>query len=290
MGFWTKLNPKNNKTPPQEGIVDLHVHSVFSDGTDTPEVLARKAHEAGLRAFALTDHDSVEGIARVSEAARAYDIEIVPGIELTAEFEGMEIHVLGFFMDISNKELLQRLEEIKQIRIERANKMVDKLQGLGIELDRQRLFAMTGGGTISRLHIARALVEQGKVASLWEAFNKYLGDHCPGYVLGFKLNVEQAAGLISSTGGIPILAHPYVLGRDDLLSKLVEKGIRGLEVFYPEHSASMVKKYRRFCRQYDLLMSGGSDYHGEVKPDIKLGALKIPYSIVETLRSACPGK
>ncbi len=290
MGFWTKLNPKNNRSLPPAGTVDLHVHSVFSDGTDTPEVLARKAHEAGLRAFALTDHDSVEGIARVREAARVYDIEIVPGIELTAEFEGAEIHVLGYFVDLGNKVLLQRLDEIKQIRIERANMMVDKLHGLGIELDRQRLFAMTGGGTISRLHVARALVEQGKVASLWEAFNKYLGDHCPGYVLGFKLNAEQAAGLISSSGGIPILAHPYILSRDDLLPKLVDKGIRGLEVFYPEHSASLVKKYQRFCRQHDLLMSGGSDYHGEAKPDVKLGVMKVPYSIVETLRSACPAK
>jgi len=263
---------------------DLHLHTAFSDGTDTPDELIRKAVKAGLDAVAITDHDSVDAVPLAIDSGIIHGIEVIPGIELTVEYEGMEIHILGYFLDYRNDALRERLSLLEKARIERIHGMVAKLNGLGVKIDADKIFALSGKGIVGRLHVARVMVSEGIISSIWEAFQKYIGNNGPAYVLGFRFSAQDAIKLIRTAGGIPVLAHPYVLRRDDLIPKFVHYGIRGLEVYYPEHTNTMRNKYLRICREYKLLATGGSDYHGRAKPEVVLGSLKIPYDLVESLR------
>jgi predicted metal-dependent phosphoesterase TrpH len=265
-------------------FADLHLHSAFSDGTDAPDELIKKAVKAGISAVAITDHDSVDAIPGAIDAGILHGIEVIPGIELTAEYEGLEIHILGYFLDYRNRALLEKLSFLEKARIERIHRMVEKLQGIGVKIDADKIFALSGKGIVGRLHVARVMVSEGIISSIWEAFSKYIGNNGPAYVLGFKFSPQDACKLIRSAGGIPVLAHPYALRRDDLIPKLVQYGIKGLEVYYPEHTNTMRNKYIRMCREYKLLSTGGSDYHGKAKPEVVLGNFKIPYELVELLR------
>jgi len=263
---------------------DLHLHTLFSDGTDAPDELIKKAAEARLSAVAITDHDSVEAIPAAIDAAILYGLEAIPGIELTAEYEGMEVHVLGYFIDYKNGALNEKLKFLQKARVERIHAMVAKLNGLGVKINADKIFALSGKGIVGRLHVARVMVSEGIISSIWEAFSRYIGNNGPAYVLGFKFSVQDAVKLIRLAAGIPVLAHPYSLRRDDLIPKLAHLGMRGLEVYYPEHTNAMRNKYIRICREYKLLMTGGSDYHGKAKPEVVLGNYKVPYELVESLR------
>jgi hypothetical protein len=232
----------------------------------------------------VTDHDSVDAIPPAIDAGIIHGVEVIPGIELTAEFEGMEIHILGYFIDYRNPALKEKLKFLEKARIQRIHDMVAKLKGLGVNIDADKIFAQSGKGIVGRLHVARVMLSEGIISSIWEAFNKYIGNNGPAYVLGFKFSAQDAIKLIRASGGIPVLAHPYALRRDDLIPKLVHSGIKGLEVYYPEHTNTMRNKYLRFCREHKLLVTGGSDYHGKAKPDVSLGKLKVPYELVESLR------
>jgi 3',5'-nucleoside bisphosphate phosphatase len=265
-------------------FADLHLHTAISDGTDAPDELIRKAAKAGLSAVAVTDHDSVDAIPAAIDAGIIHGIEVIPGIELTAEYEGLEIHILGYFIDYHNSALREKLSFLEKARIERIHGMVAKLQGLGVKIDADKIFALSGKGIVGRLHVARVMVSEGIISSIWEAFSKYIGNNGPAYVLGFKFSPQDACKLIRSTGGIPVLAHPYALRRDDLIPQLIKFGIKGLEVYYPEHTNTMKNKYIRICREYKLLSTGGSDYHGSAKPEVSLGSFKVPYELVELLR------
>jgi len=265
-------------------FADLHLHTAFSDGTDAPEDLVKKAARAGLSAIAVTDHDSVEGVPAAIDAGITHEVEVIPGIELTAEYEGFEIHILGYFLDYHNPALKEKLLFLEKARVERIHGMVAKLKGLGVDIDADKIFALSGGGSVGRLHVARVMVSEGIISSIWEAFNKYIGNNGPAYVLGFKFSPQDAVKLIRSTGGVAVLAHPYAYRRDDLIPDLVRLGIQGLEVYYPEHTNTMRNKYLRICREYKLLATGGSDYHGQAKPDVVIGSLKVPYDLVEALR------
>ncbi len=267
-------------------FADLHLHTVFSDGTYTPEELSRAASKAGLSVISVVDHDTVLGLGVAKEACLREGIELVPGIELTAEFEGLEIHILGYFIDYENPLLLERLGFLKKNRIERIHRITDKLKTLGKNLEPQDVFALAEKGTVGRLHVAQAMMKKGLVKSTWEAFQLYIGDKCPAYVLGFRFSPQETIELIRKVGGIPVLAHPYSLGKDDLITKFVDCGLMGLEVYYTEHSAAMTKKYLEIARKYNLLITGGSDCHGLAKPEVKIGSIKIPYSLVESLKAA----
>ncbi len=263
---------------------DLHLHTVFSDGTDAPGELVKKAAKAALEAIAVTDHDSVEAVPAAIDAGILHGVEVIPGIELTAEYEGLEIHILGYFLDYRNAALHEKLKFLEKARIERIHAMVAKLNGMGVRINADKIFALSGKGIVGRLHVARVMMSEGIIGSIWEAFSKYIGNNGPAYVLGFKFSPQDAVKLIRGAGGIPVLAHPYALRRDDLIPKLVHCGIRGLEVYYPEHTSTMRNKYIRICREHKLLMTGGSDYHGRAKPDVVLGGFKVPYELVESLR------
>ena len=270
-------------------FADLHVHTIFSDGTSTPEELIAQSKKAGLSAIAVVDHDTIQGVPPTLEIGREQGIEVLPGIELSAEYEGLEVHILGYLIDYKNSELIERLDFLKKNRVDRIYKMVKKINELGMDLAPKDVFDIAGEGTVGRLHVARAMVKKNLAGSIFEVFKKHLGDNCPAYVLGFRFSPEQAIKLIKKAGGIPVLAHPYILKKDELIHKFIEQGIMGLEVHYAEHSQSMVNFYRNIAKEKGLLITGGSDFHGNAKPEVKLGSIKVPYELVEKLKAAKEG-
>lgn len=265
---------------------DLHTHTNYSDGTSTPEELVAESVKAGLSAIAVTDHDTVEGVDRAIQAGAGGPLEVLAGIELTAEQEGMEIHILGYLLDHRNKSLLEKLQSLKSARVDRIYQICDKLKKLGLNLAPEKVLGLSTLGTVGRLHVAQAMVNERLVNSTYEAFNKYIGDKCPAYVANFKLSPQEAIGLILKFSGIPVLAHPYAIARDDLIPRFAEYGLMGMEVYYLEHTKSMVDSYLHIARKLGLLVTGGSDYHGKSKPNVYMGAMKIPYELVEKLKEA----
>lgn len=265
---------------------DLHVHTLYSDGTFTPAQLIAEAKSAGLSCVSVVDHDTVEGLDPCLAIAKTEGIEILPGIELTAENNGSEVHILGYLIDHKSKSLQSKLEHLKEVRVDRVHKIVEKLGKLGICLDPEIVFELAQEGTVGRLHIARAMVESGAVDNIYEAFQKYIGDKGPAYVCGFRFTPKEAVKFIRDLGGVPVLAHPYVLKDDDLIPQFVEYGIMGLEIYYPEHSQSLVNFYLDLAKKYNLLATGGSDCHGAAKPDVRIGCVRIPYELVEKLKVA----
>jgi len=263
---------------------DLHLHTLFSDGTYTPEELVEEARKKDLDAISVTDHDTVSGVEPTLEAAKVKGIEVIPAIELSAEYYSREVHILGYFIDYKSKNLIEKVTILREDRINRIHKIVDRLKSIGIKLKAQSVFDIAGSGTPGRMHIALAMVKQGLVNSIYEAFEKYIGDKGPAYICGFRLSPLEAIQLIKDVGGIAVLAHPYLLNNDDLIPEFVEYGLKGLEVYYPEYTQSMVNFYLGLARHYNLVVTGGSDFHGKAKPDIKVGSIKIPYDLVEALK------
>ncbi|MFA5200139.1 MAG: PHP domain-containing protein [Candidatus Omnitrophota bacterium] len=271
-------------TPNLCGYADLHVHSLASDGTYSAGQLVKESAKCRLSAIAIVDHDTVEMVPEAILEAQSKDLEIIPGIELTAQYENQEIHILGYFVDYLNNVLLDKLKLVQQNRIERVNKIISNLSELGVELNPETVFNISGRGTLGRMHIARALVKDGHVSSIPEAFRRYIGDKSPAYVLGFRLLPKDAIKIINDAGGVAVLAHPYMLHNDRMISEFIKDGLQGIEVYYPEHSQSMINFYLDLAKQAGLVITGGSDFHGSAKPGIKLGMAKIPLDLVEKLR------
>lgn len=268
-------------------FADLHLHTNFSDGDYSPERLITESINCGLSAIAIVDHDTVCAIKPALDEARGKDIEVLAGIELTAEYDNAEIHILGYLIDYENNLLLEKLKVLKQNRIERIYKIAAKLKDrMGVNLRPDEVFAIAGKGTVGRLHVARALVKAGTAESIFEAFRKFIGDKSPGYIAGFKLSPTDAIKLIREVGGISVLAHPYTINNDTLVIKLIDNGLMGLEVYYPEHSQGTINFYLNLAKKHNLLVTGGSDCHGTAKPEVKLGTIKIPYELVEELKQA----
>jgi predicted metal-dependent phosphoesterase TrpH len=264
---------------------DLHTHTLFSDGTQGPQGLVAAAKEAGLDCIALCDHDTVEGVGPAIAAGNEQGLEVLPGIELSTEYCGREVHLLGYLIDCQNQALREKLDFLKNNRIRRIYEIVDKLKDMGVRLNPDAVFSLAPVGTVGRLHIARAMLKEKLVASLDEAFGRFIGDRCPAYVCGFRLGPEEAIGLIKQAGGISVMAHPYSVDRDELIPQLVAAGLEGLEAYYPEHTQAMVNFYLDMAKRYHLLATGGSDYHGDAKPAVKIGAVRVPYELVERLKS-----
>ncbi len=267
-------------------FVDLHLHTTFSDGTLSPAELVRQAKDVGLSAIAVVDHDTVFGIEPSLEAGQKQRVEVLPGIELTVENQGREIHLLGYLIDYQNQKLKEQLAVLHQNRIERIHKITLKLKKLGVNLEPEAVFKISQKGSPGRLHIARAMVAEGLVSSIYEAFHKYIGDKGPAYVAGFRISPGEGIGLIKAVGGIPVLAHPYTIGDDEMIPRMVDLGLMGLEVYYSEHSPAQTSNYLKLAKKFGLLLTGGSDFHGAAKPNTKLGVVKIPYELVEKLKEA----
>lgn len=264
-------------------LADLHLHTYFSDGTFSAAQLVDEAKKAGLFCIAVTDHDNTQAIEPVKEIA-GDSLEVIPGIELTAQINSSEIHILGYFIDPNYPRLQIELEKINILRRERIYKILNKLKDLGVELDPQDVFKISAKGTVGRLHIAKALLNKGIISNIYEAFSKYIGDKCPAYVSNFSLNPKQAFQLIKDSGGIPVLAHPYTTNFDELIPSFIKMGLRGLEVYYPEYPESVINYYLQVAKKYELLVTGGSDCHGTAKPEVTVGKVSIPYELVEKLK------
>ena len=277
-----------------KGMIDLHSHSVFSDGSDTPAELVEIAKKTGLSALALTDHDTISGVDKAIEAAEGSTLEIIPGVELSTFYKKHEIHVVGLFIDHKNKFFKKELSHIRFIREERNRKMCAKLHMMGVDIDYDNMVDIYKSNMITRAHIADYLMENGYISTRKEAFDKYIGSHCPAFIQWEKISVIKGIRLIRASGGVPVLAHPVAYkmdddGLDELVKTLKENGLIGMEVYYSTNSRSFTDKSMNLCKKYDLLPSGGSDYHGRTKPLIKLGTgmgdLRISHELLEPLRS-----
>lgn len=269
---------------------DLHLHSYFSDGTFSPEQIVDESLKAGLSCISITDHDNVDGVDRAIIAA-GDRLEVLPGIEMTAEANGVEIHILGYLIDHKDPLFLKMLQEMRDVRIQRIHGICAKLKKLGVELDPEDVFSFSAQGSVGRLHVARALCQKGHVFSVAEAFQRFIGDRGPAYVGKFKMTPQEAVDWILKVRGVPVLAHPYTLSDKSLISDFVKVGIRGLEVFYTEHSDYQQNEYVKIAQKLGLLITGGSDCHGDAKENIRIGVVRLPYEHVEILKSAqCPLK
>lgn len=277
-------------------LIDLHVHSNCSDGTLTPHELVCLAKDQGLSAFALTDHDTVSGLSEAMAHGNQEGIEVLPGIELSTEYQGKDIHIIGIEFDYKSPAFLSEIQLFRDSRHIRNQKMISKLKEEGaIDISSSQMRETFGDGVWTRAHFARYLMDHGYVRDIAEAFSRYIGDTCPYFVPREKVTPGQAVRLIRKAGGIPILAHPlqYHLSDADLLElvkKLKQDGLLGIEALYSTHSPMDESYVRRLARTRGILISGGSDFHGANKPHIHLGTgrgnLKISYDILKQLREA----
>jgi predicted metal-dependent phosphoesterase TrpH len=268
--------------------VDLHIHSSVSDGRYSPAEVVRKAAAAGLKVMALTDHDTIGGIAEALAAAREFPgLRVIPGVEISTDVPKGEVHMLGYFIDYTHEELLLKLEDMRNSREKRAREMISRLAGLGMPVSWERVLEIAGTGSVGRPHIAQALLEKGYITSLKEAFNKYIGFGGPAYARREKLSPEEAMTLITRAGGLPVLAHPLTVPEHEaLIEELAGKGLVGIEAYYAEFSQEEIGKLVALAAKLGLLVTGGSDYHGlDENAEATLGGADVPPEAAEKLIS-----
>ncbi len=267
-------------------FADLHLHSLFSDGTFTPEELVGHARRSGLSALALTDHDTVEGCERMRAACAAQGLEFIAGTELTAEHQGNEVHILGYYVDVTHRGLLAELSRFQLARQQRIREMCARLQELNVPLEAETVFALARCNSPGRPHVARSLVHSGLCRSLDEAFERFLKRDRPAWVPKARISARQAIELIHQAGGLAVLAHPLLNHADHLIPVLAAEGLDGLECFHSKHSEEATRRYLALATQHGLLITGGSDCHGNSKGRPLIGSIKLPYAYVESLHSA----
>lgn len=283
--------------------IDLHTHTCKSDGSYTPTELVDYAIEKNLSAVAITDHDSIEGLDEAVAHAAALkerglpSVEVIPGIEFSTKYEKQDVHIVGLYISYDGQAFQDALGGFVDSRINRNRKMCANLQGAGIDITYEKLLAMYPDAVITRAHYASYLLENGYVKSRQDAFARYLGDHTKYFVPREKVTPSQAVELIVKAGGVPILAHPplYHMGNDRLdalVSFLKADGLMGIEVFYSTYSNQDVRDMQRLADKYELLVSGGSDFHGANKPGLDLGCgygrLFVPEEALWKIKAALP--
>ena len=266
--------------------VDLHIHSGASDGRLSPEEVVAESVRRGLAVIALTDHDTVSGVAPALAAARAFpELAVIPGVELSTDEPQGEVHILGYFIDYTDGELLARLERMRNSRRERAQAMIAKLEYLGVSIDWSRVQEVAGKGSVGRPHLAQAMLEKGYVASLKEAFDSYLGRGGPAYVERRKLTPAAAVELVLRVKGLPVLAHPLTVSDPEaLVIELKAAGLVGIEAYYEAYGAADVRQLESLAQRHHLAVTGGSDYHGlDTESEIMIGGVPVPLSVAEHL-------
>ncbi|MGH7743152.1 MAG: PHP domain-containing protein [Candidatus Eiseniibacteriota bacterium] len=275
-----------NRPPAPEGgrRIDLHAHTTFSDGLMSPEELVRHAIARRLSALAITDHDSVEALARARPALDS-TLELVPGIEISTSLNGLDLHMLGYYLDADDTALRARLDRFREERRDRALAIVERLKTLGAPIDGEQVFASAGPGVVGRPHIADALVRAGHVDSLDAAFRVYLGARGGAFVPRPAFLPQDAIELVHQAGGVSVLAHPGANLPVSVVEQLVRQGLRGLEVWHPQHGAAAVRHYRALAAKYGLLETGGSDFHGPSR-SAELGEIAVPFSVLAALKDA----
>jgi predicted metal-dependent phosphoesterase TrpH len=268
------------------GAVDLHTHTTASDGTLTPRQLVSEAAQRGLRVLAVTDHDSTEAIPdALDEASRHRPLQVVPGVEINCDVEGAEVHILGYYLDYEASWFQDFCREQRQERRARVHRIADRLAELGMPIEPGEVLALVSEGSAGRPHVARAMVTRGYVKTVREAFDKYLGAGKPAYVPRKQLSPSDAVRLIRRAGGVPVLAHPGLAQRDEMIPSLIAAGLMGIECYYAEHSAPQTANYLELCRERDLVATGGSDFHGPKVRAATLGVPAVPMAAWEALKA-----
>ncbi len=273
------------------GDVDMHTHTTASDGRLSPRALVQRAHEVGLRAVGIADHDTFGGIEEALQAGQDLGVEVIPAIELSCEADGHDLHLLGYYMDHTHPDLLARLAYFRDIRERRAYLMVEKLRDLGYPIAWERVQEIAGDAdAIGRPHIAQALLEAGYVQSWEEAFDRLIGDGGPAYVPKAKMTPREAIELVLEYGGVPVIAHPGLNTTPEYVEQMIAWGLRGIEVYHPRHSPEEVARYRDLAQRHGLVITGGSDFHG-IAEEIgdrdehgNIGDVRVPYAFVEALK------
>ena len=275
-------------------MIDLHSHSTFSDGSLTPEQLVREAERAQLSALALTDHDSISGLERFMAACSKSIVRGVPGVEISVDCNPSDatMHILGYFIDPANAQLNEHINRLRDGRQHRNEEILKRLNAMGLMLNMNEISAFAGENNVGRLHFAQALMARGYVRNTHEAFDKYLARGKSGYANRLRFKPIGGVEMIRQAGGIAVLAHPFTLnlGKQalaDCVGKLAQAGLQGIEIYYPQHSPKMVRQYLDLAKQFHLIATGGTDFHGTPMPDIKLGrgfgALNVPNAVLEQL-------
>ena len=275
-------------------MIDLHSHSTFSDGSLTPEQLVREAERARISALALTDHDSISGLERFMAACSKSIVRGVPGVEISVDCNPSDatMHILGYFIDPANAQLNEHINRLRDGRQHRNEEILKRLNTMGLMLNMNEISAFAGENNVGRLHFAQALMARGYVRNTHEAFDKYLARGKSGYANRLRFKPIGGVEMIRQAGGIAVLAHPFTLnlGKQalaDCVGKLAQAGLQGIEIYYPQHSPKMVRQYLDLAKQFHLIATGGTDFHGTPMPDIKLGrgfgALNVPNAVLEQL-------
>ncbi len=275
-----------------EKYIDLHTHSLKSDGSMTPSEVVEEAKRAGLSAIALSDHDTVDGVREAVETGKKLGVEVIPAIEFSVQSK-TETHILGYFIDIENPDLLKILKEVIDLRIERNHVTCKRLNELGFDITLDEVRALAPNNFVGRAHFARLMMDKGYISSVKEGFDKYMSVGKYAYCEKQRLTAREAIELITKCGGISFLAHPHLtkLSDDELkefLKELKGYGLCGLEGYYTDYTPEMQEKYQSMAKELGLMISGGTDFHAKMKPHISigtgLGSMKIPYSVLDNIK------
>lgn len=264
---------------------DLHIHTTASDGTLTPEQCVREAAAAGLAALGIADHDTLGGVEAGLAAGQEAGVLVIPAVEINTDYNDDEVHILGYYIAHKSPKLNAHLERLRTKRADRARRIVERLNELGLKVSLERVYEIAGKGAVGRPHIARAIVEAGYCSSMNGAFGKYLVRGAPAYVPRHKLTPPQAIGMIHEAGGVAVLAHPGNGRHDELIPQLVKDGLQGIEVYHTDHSPAKEKHYLEMARRYGLVATGGSDSHGpnNIKT-VPIGHVTVDIAVVDRLR------
>ena len=268
--------------------VDLHLHTTYSDGRLTPGELIQIAAEQGIGVIAITDHDTVNGIEPALLATECFPyVTVIPGVEINTDVRQGEVHILGYFVDYKNQSFLDTLDSLRNSRKARAQKMLAKLSKLGINIEWERILELTDGGSVGRPHIAQALFEGQHVSNLQDAFERYIGRNGPAYAERDRLSPKEAVELIIKANGLPVIAHPAsIKDIDQMIIDLKQSGLVGIEVYYDNYDKDTVERLRKLATKYDLIATGGSDFHGfEDDHETPLGEAIVPFECVQHLTS-----
>jgi len=268
-------------------FVDLHLHTTYSDGSFTPKEVIKKAKEIGYSAIAITDHDTTEGLQPALNLGEKHNLEVIPGIEFNTSINGIDVHILGYFINQDSKCLNILLEKIKKERRERIEKMIELLKELyGYELSLDEIKEVSEDNIIGRAHIARLLLLKGYVDKWEKVFDNYIGRGRPAYISRSKITPFKAIDVIKKAEGVPVIAHPGLIENNQIVKQLINYGVTGLEVFYLEHTQNEIDYYKEVAKNNELLITGGSDCHGPNNKDgLRLGQIKLDYGYLQELKN-----
>lgn len=269
----------------ENGRADLHIHTTASDGHLTPAQVVEEAARVGLAAIAISDHDTVDGIEEATETGKRLGIEVVPAVEINTDIGPIEVHILGYFIDWRSEKLGKQLFKLRNGRVGRCRKIVEKLKALDIPITLEQVIEEAASGSVGRPHVAQVLCKAGVVETTADAFNKYLVRGAPAFVERSKLSPHEAVTIVVESGGVAGIAHPSHSGHDELIPQLMKYGLGAIEVFYPNQPSVVTQRYQSLARKYGLIATGGSDAHGYTpEGNTYIGAMTVDITVVEQLR------